>query len=88
MCIRDRLSGFLQDILKQIKALLLENSVLLPGILLLVAVHDYGQFLHRSLFKLRGDGFCNLLGGVGVYIIDVYKRQLKSFPKGHVIINP
>lgn len=62
-------SGFLQDVLQQLKAVFLKDQVLFPGVLGFVAVHDHGDIFQRRFGELGLDGLGDLLGGVGVDVV-------------------
>ena len=55
-------SGFFQDVLEKLKAFLLKDRILFPGLLFFVAVYDDGNLFGVSLLKLRLDGLGDLLG--------------------------
>ena len=68
---RVKLTGFLQNVLKKLKAFLLKDRISFPGILLFVTVHDDGDLFGVGLLKLRFDRLGNLLGGVGENLIRI-----------------
>ena len=74
-----KLPGFLKDILKKFKALFLEDRISFPGILLFVTVHDDGDLFGVGLLKLRFDRLGNLLGGVGIHVVEAFLDRVCEF---------
>ena len=64
-----KLTGFLQNILEQVKAFLLENGIAFPGILGLVPSYDGGNGIHVCFLKLGLNGFRDFLRRVGINVI-------------------
>ena len=67
-----KLPGFLEYILKKFKALFLKDGISFPGILLFVTFHNDLDLFGVCLLKLRFDRLGNLLGGVGVHVVEAF----------------
>ena len=76
---RVKLTGFLQNVLEKLKAFLLKDRISFPGILLFVAVHDDRDLFGVGLLKLRFDRLGNLLGGVGVHVVEAFLDRVCEF---------
>lgn len=77
---RVKLAGFLQNVLEKLKTFLLKDRIFFPGILLFVAVHDDRDLFGVGLLKLRFDRLGNLLGGVGVHVVEAFLDRVCEFP--------
>lgn len=62
-------TGFIQNILQEIKAAFFKDGIILPGILILVTLYNGSNGGLVCLGKLRLDGLCDLLCAVAVYIL-------------------
>lgn len=76
---RVKLTGFLQNVLEKLKAFLLKDRIFFPGILLFVAVHDDRDLFGVGLLKLRTYRLGDLLGGVGVHIVEAFLNRICEF---------
>ena len=74
-----KLAGFLEDILKKFKALFFKDGISFPGILFFVTFHNDLDLFGVCLLKLRFDRLGDLLGGVGVHIVEAFLNRICEF---------
>ena len=62
--------------MQESKAVILEDEITLPRILLSVALHDCGDGFKICFLKLRRDDFGDLGGGVGLHIVHAFLQSV------------
>ena len=69
-------------VFQKLEAVLFEDGVVLPGILIFVAADDGGDGILIGLFKLGLDHFGDFFGGVGVDVFQAFLNRIGEFLDG------
>ena len=82
-----KFAGFLQDVFQKLEAVLLEDGVVLPGILIFVAADNGGDGILIGLLELGLDHFGDFFGGVGVDVFQAFLNRVGEFLDGVGILS-
>lgn len=74
-------TGFLQNVLQQVKTVFLKDNIGFPGVLRLVTFDNSGDIFQRGFFKLGLNNFGNFFRGVGIDVINAFLDGMEQRPE-------